>query len=318
MEYEGLWDNLARNNIWNGKLDHQHGSIHRLHWKLKKMLKENDKERLRLFNSLKNKPELALFRFVQEIKKQINEEIESLKKKAEVVIEKKIKEIISKNLLKNITQLKGNTGKDGYTPIKGKDYFTSSEINKAIRHIQSKIKVPKDGKNGIDGRTPLAGTDYLIPKDGRDGKDGKDGKNIKGDKGDPGSPDTPEDIRDKLKRLIGDERLPADAIKGLKQIQEQVNIMGGDRGRRVYPKTVSSVLGTLTEDTTDTTGATWLLPSQAKLDTEKVFVNGMRQDKGASYSYTMSNNNRKVIFNSDSIPDVDAGERILVDYEEER
>lgn len=49
--------------------------------------------------------------------------------------------------------------KDGYTPVKGKDYF--------------------DGK---DGHTPIKGEDYF---DGIDGKDGEQGP--KGDKGDPGN-----------------------------------------------------------------------------------------------------------------------------------
>ena len=46
---------------------------------------------------------------------------------------------------------KGDKGKDGYTPIKGKDYF--------------------DGK---DGYTPIKGKDYFDGKDGKDGRDGKD------------------------------------------------------------------------------------------------------------------------------------------------
>lgn len=50
----------------------------------------------------------------------------------------------------------GAPGKDGYTPIKGVDYF--------------------DGADGKDGYTPVKGVDYF------DGEDGKDG-----DKGDPGA-----------------------------------------------------------------------------------------------------------------------------------
>jgi hypothetical protein len=61
--------------------------------------------------------------------------------------------------LKGETGLTGATGKDGYTPIKGKDYFDG--VN---------------GKNGIDGKdgyTPVKGIDYF---DGKDGKNGVDGK----------------------------------------------------------------------------------------------------------------------------------------------
>jgi hypothetical protein len=52
----------------------------------------------------------------------------------------------------------GVDGKDGYTPIKGVDYFDG-----------------KDGKNGIDGYTPIKGVDYFDGKDGTNGKDGSDG-----------------------------------------------------------------------------------------------------------------------------------------------
>lgn len=48
--------------------------------------------------------------------------------------------------------LKGDNGKDGYTPQKGVDYF--------------------DGKDGKDGYTPIKGVDYF---DGTDGKDGAQG-----------------------------------------------------------------------------------------------------------------------------------------------
>ena len=47
--------------------------------------------------------------------------------------------------------LKGDKGEDGYTPIKGVDYF-----------------------DGADGYTPIKGVDYFDGKDGADGKDGSD------------------------------------------------------------------------------------------------------------------------------------------------
>lgn len=49
-------------------------------------------------------------------------------------------------------QLAALKGKDGYTPIKGVDYFDG-----------------EPGKDGKDGFTPVKGVDYF------DGKDGKDG-----------------------------------------------------------------------------------------------------------------------------------------------
>lgn len=55
-------------------------------------------------------------------------------------------------------QLNSLKGKDGYTPIKNKDYFDG-----------------KDGRDGVDGRTPVKDIDYFDGKDGAPGKDGKDG-----------------------------------------------------------------------------------------------------------------------------------------------
>lgn len=60
-------------------------------------------------------------------------------------------------------------GKDGITPVKGKDYYTQTEIKQVIQYIYSQIRKPKDGekgergkdgKDGKDGYTPLAGKDY--------------------------------------------------------------------------------------------------------------------------------------------------------------
>jgi hypothetical protein len=53
-------------------------------------------------------------------------------------------------------------GEDGYTPIKGKDYFDG-----------------KDGKDGEDGYTPMKGVDYFDGEDGKDGYDGVDGRDGK-------------------------------------------------------------------------------------------------------------------------------------------
>ena len=54
--------------------------------------------------------------------------------------------------------IKGEPGKDGYTPIKGVDYFDG-----------------KDGEPGKDGFTPVKGVDYF---DGADGAPGKSGVHV--------------------------------------------------------------------------------------------------------------------------------------------
>ena len=62
--------------------------------------------------------------------------------------------------------LKGEPGKDGYTPIKGVDYFDGKDgytPQKGVDYF--------DGKNGEDGYTPVKGKDYFDGKDGEPGKD---------------------------------------------------------------------------------------------------------------------------------------------------
>src|ERR1035437_6965172 len=66
---------------------------------------------------------------------------------------------------------KGDTGEAGYSPVKGKDYYTESEINSVINYIQSKVKDGAKGDNGIDGKkgdtgyAPELGIDYWTTKD---------------------------------------------------------------------------------------------------------------------------------------------------------
>lgn len=89
-------------------------------------------------------------------------------------------------------QLNSLKGKDGYTPIKGKDYFDGRDGYTPVKGTDY-----FDGKNGYtpvkgvdyfdgkDGYTPVKGKDYFDGKDGDDGYtpvkgkdyfDGKDGK----------------------------------------------------------------------------------------------------------------------------------------------
>lgn len=50
--------------------------------------------------------------------------------------------------LKGEQGIQGIAGEDGYTPVKGKDYFDGA-----------------NGKDGIDGKTPVKGTDYYTEAD---------------------------------------------------------------------------------------------------------------------------------------------------------
>lgn len=81
---------------------------------------------------------------------------------------------------------------DGYTPIKGKDYF--------------------DGEDGKDGYTPIKGVDYFD-----------------GEKGEQGSPDTPEEIRDKLKSLESGDRLSYDDLDDLPNLDNLARFSDPDK-----------------------------------------------------------------------------------------
>ena len=104
-----------------------------------------------------------------------------------------IKEV--KKLLNEIKKIKSTPGKDGYTPIKGKDYF-----------------------DGLSAYTPIKGVDY---------NDGLPGLN--------GSPDTGEEIINKINDLPTDEdslKIDAIHIKNLPEITK--GIVGGVVARNVY------------------------------------------------------------------------------------
>lgn len=82
--------------------------------------------------------------------------------------------------------IKGDKGDEGYTPTKGKDYFTQKEIDDFISFCVSKIEKGADGEDGKDGEDGQDGEDAVIdipaiikqvlskiptPKNGEDGKD---------------------------------------------------------------------------------------------------------------------------------------------------
>jgi hypothetical protein len=90
---------------------------------------------------------------------------------------------------------------DGYSPVKGKDYF--------------------DGKDGRDGDDGIDGKDGYTPRKGIDYFDGKDG-----------SPDTPEQIRDKLEKLEGDVRLDVSSVKGLEKYDKEIAVL--KEGRPIF------------------------------------------------------------------------------------
>lgn len=85
------------------------------------------------------------------------------------VVKSSIDNLNLPNILDNIDKSVDNKVnslnlKDGYTPVKGVDYFDGQSVK---------------GDNGKDAITPIKGIDY---NDGKDGSDGRDGKTpIKGE-----------------------------------------------------------------------------------------------------------------------------------------
>lgn len=73
------------------------------------------------------------------------------------VSEDKLAGVVTEFVQNNIEMLKG---KDGYTPIKGVDYYTEAEVNE----IKTSAKGDK-GNPGKDGRTPQKGVDYWTSED---------------------------------------------------------------------------------------------------------------------------------------------------------
>jgi len=117
-------------------------------------------------------PEMAGFRMLwsmmEDCKKQLNEAVEKANERA-------LKDIVNHpQFLLAVQHVKqgekgekgetGMSGRHGFTPTKGKDYFTEREIKQVVAHIQSLVVVPQNGINGKDGYTPKAGVDFPTEK----------------------------------------------------------------------------------------------------------------------------------------------------------
>lgn len=94
---------------------------------------------------------------LKSINKTLKEESEKVKK-VQVVLPEDENEL-AQNFFK---MLRGPKGKDGYSPVKGKDYYTKEEIAEVVKEIQDSIRIPEDG---LDGYTPVRGEDYFTDED---------------------------------------------------------------------------------------------------------------------------------------------------------
>ena len=93
-------------------------------------------------------------------------------------------------------------GENGYTPQKGVDYFTKTEIEQFLRATTPKKGIDyftyQDLRSFISQVSPRKDVDYFDGKDGRDGIDGIDGRNGRdgrdGKQGSPGVQGLPGEI----------------------------------------------------------------------------------------------------------------------------
>ena len=119
----------------------------------------------------KSNPELALFKLFQEIQQKAEKELADAKKRIETTLQQEMEGLrqylageaekaVQEHIFKGISQIKGEPG---YSPVKGKDYFTKEEIDDVVSNIQSYIRIP-DAIPGQDGKTPVAGIDYPTVK----------------------------------------------------------------------------------------------------------------------------------------------------------
>lgn len=166
-----------------------------------------NQKRRKLLSEQDPKLNIALsFVLQQEVSDYLNKAKEDLENSL-----KKVKEQI--NLVEKVKidlSDKINKIKDGYTPIKGKDYFDgkSADEEKIIKNVLARIEKPKDGKDA-DEDSIFNKLLVKIPKP-KDGIDGKDG-----------SPDTPEQIAEKINNL--EERIEIKTIKGLKTYFDNIS-----------------------------------------------------------------------------------------------
>lgn len=204
-----------------------------------KFLKEKQKEEV---EKIAKDEEKTLKMEELAMKKALHEA--SLKKiEAETSANEEVKNVGGVNAVKQVVEkmqfFKGEPGKDGITPKRGKDYWTENDKKELVDEIWKKVVIPTPK----DGITPEAGIDYPSYKEVQTWVEDavaaiprpKEVDLVKvadavlkmvvipapipGAPGKDGSPDTPENIKEKLESLRGDDRLDARAIKNLPKTQ---------------------------------------------------------------------------------------------------
>lgn len=156
-------------------------------------------------------------------------ELEKAKHKAQMEFVKAETELRRKEIELKKEAFKGN---DGYTPIKGKDYFTKEEIESISKEILSLIPKPKDGVDAVVDYEKILKVVYSkineivskIPtQKGVAGQKGERGE--KGEKGEDGKTpviDTNKLTKEILALIKKDKSLSVDYQNIFKELEKQV------------------------------------------------------------------------------------------------
>lgn len=141
-------------------------------------MKKINQTKLKKYRTFQGDPALAIMRLAQdleakientlkEVEKRLTEQVKAIKEQIKGEVDPKMEQIV-KNVLKDVKgdkgdSIKGDSGKDAYIPVKGKDYFDGKDGKTIIgpQGIPGKSIKGKDGKDAADAKTPIFGIDYF-------------------------------------------------------------------------------------------------------------------------------------------------------------
>lgn len=275
-----------------------------------------NKEKLREYITTKNNPVLAVFKAIQELRVQNQEDMAetkktlqeatqseitafkkwveekimgSIDKRVDSGIESIIQERITKNIFSHIEKIKGDKGEKGDF-IKG-DRGDKGQTGESIKGdkgesiMGDKGEKGDKGDNGDKGNLPQKGIDYFTKKD-------VDQLII------AVSNITKEDLKEKWEELI----------KRLNQYQEIIT-MGGKTQRTIHRGGIDLIANEIPSGLINNSNKTFILVYVPHTSSERVFLNGARQRSGAGNDYTISS--RTITFAT--APPINSN--LLVDYE---
>lgn len=136
-----------------------------------------------------------------------------------------IRELIDEIVEKRLSE--APIPKDGVTPVKYVDYFTTKEIEDIVNEVLLRLPKPKDGIDGKDGRSIV----------GPQGSQGEPGESIVGSKGDKG--DNGKDVV--LPELFTKEEVIALIEERFKKLPQPKVVGGGVSSMRLETTLATSV-----------------------------------------------------------------------------